>query len=143
MAERSRLSQLPGRHLYQVPLALVALGTAKDMVAFINNFGAPIIIKAVSLVPQAAKTGNDTNNFTLQLRNKELGGAGAVAVTAVKTYDTGTDLVAFDEDALVVSTTAANLRVEDGEVLALNKGETGSGLEMPDLVLSIEFEFTS
>lgn len=144
MAERSKRSQLPGTEgVSQGLFALVALGTDREAPVFKNNSGQTIKITGASVIPQAAHSGADTNNITLQLLNRELDGSASagVAVTAAKEYDSGTDLVAFDEDALVLSSTAANLLVEADEVLTLAKVENGTGLESPDMLVSIKYQY--
>lgn len=76
-------------------------------------------ITAVSFVGDAVITGVDTNTARHDLINKGLTG-GDTRVAATKTYPNGVTTVAFDEVALTVSTTAANIAVVAGDVLALS-----------------------
>ncbi len=141
MAERPRGTTLPGTYTTTVAIPSIALGTSGEQVVWTNKLGATVRITAVTYTPEAAVTGNTTNNLTLQLRNKGLLGSSTTAVTAVKTYATGTDLTAFLADALVISTTAANLDIDVNETVALNKAETGSGLILPEGVVTLEYQY--
>jgi len=49
--------------------------------------------------------------------------------------------VAFVEDALVLSTTTADLQVANGEVVTLDKSENGTGLALPAGVASLQYKF--
>lgn len=138
---RSKLSQLPGAHIHQVNIAGVALGSDEEFAVFHNDTGATIRILSAGIIPDASVTGNDTNNLTLQLKSKVAAGTAKANVTAVKTYDTGTDLTAFKKDSLVLSTTLTDRDLLDGESLTLDKAETGSGLILPASVVAITYEF--
>ena len=140
-AKRPRKTQLPGVESVSVAIPAIALGTDGEQVVWTNKTGATVRITAVTYTPEAAVTGNTTNNLTLQLRNKGTAGSGTTAVTAVKTYATGTDLTAFVPDALVISTTAVDRDIDVDETVALNKVETGSGLILPEGVVTLEFEY--
>lgn len=87
-------------------------------------------ITAVTFVPDAALSGANTNNRQLSLINKGLTG-GDTRVAATLALATGVDLVAFDEKAITVSGTAANVAVVEGDVLALSTVKNGSGLTTP------------
>jgi hypothetical protein len=133
------LADIPGPQPHSAHVELVALGTADEKIVFRAPFKCKIT--RASFIPDAAVTGDNTNNFILQLRNKELDGTGTVAVTAAKTYATGVDIAAFDEDSLGAIQTASDADIlEEGEVLALNKTETGAGLELPQGQIYIEYE---
>jgi hypothetical protein len=86
-------------------------------------------VTEVTITPEAALTANGTNYRTFALVNKGQAGAGATSVATFAT-DTPTtdDLVAFDEKALTLSGTAANLDVTEGDVLAVVETVAGSGV---------------
>lgn len=141
MAERPRKTQLPGTDSVTVAIPEIALGTSGEQVVWTNKTGAKVRLTAVTYTPEAAVTGDDTNNLILQLRNKGTAGSGTTAVTATKEYDTGTDLTAFVPDALAVATTAADRDIDVDETVALNKTETGSGLILPEGIVTLEFQY--
>ena len=141
MVARSRLTTLPGEQSAQSLVATVALGSDDEVPIWINNTGAKVKITGASFVPDAAVTGNTTNTLAVQFRNKGLLGTGTTGITDVKTYITGTDLVAFKEDALVLSSVAASLIVDKGEVVSLDKTELGTGLALPQGKASLQFEY--
>lgn len=106
-------------------------------------FKAPanITVVAVTWIPNAAVTGANTNNFSLQIQNRGSAGVATTAITAVKTYALATDSVAHDSEPLTLSTTAANLDVADGDVVAVVRAVNGSGLASPDGLLEIDFRY--
>lgn len=100
-----------------------------------------LTVTAVRWIPQAAVTGAATDNFALGVINAALDGTGTTAVTTVKTYASGTNSVALDIEAFTLSATAANLDIDEGEVLALDRTVNGTGLAMPEGIIEVEFEF--
>lgn len=86
-------------------------------------------VSSVSIIPEAALTANATNYRTFRLINKGQNGAGSTVVASFAT-DTPTtdDLAAFDEKAIPLSGTAANLEVAEGDVLAIDETVTGTGV---------------
>ena len=107
---------------------------------WMNNTGSTVKITLAGYVPDTAATGQATNQMTLQFRNKGSAGAGTTGITDIKTYSSGIDLVAFDEDTLTLSTTAADLLVAAGEVVALNKAENANGDELPAGIATLKYE---
>ncbi len=141
MAERPRVTQLPGTQSKDASVITVALGTDLDQEIWTNKTGAPVEITAVTFTPDAAHSGAATNNMTLGVVNKELLGIGTVIVAPQKAFVSGVDLVAFKPDDIPVSATAADVRVEKGEVLAFSKVENGTGLAQPAGLVTIEYKF--
>ena len=142
MGERSKLSQLPGVHQITVPLQVVATGTDKDQPVLQNSYGAPFNVVGAKVVHQAALTGDPTDNMTLSLVNKGTDGLGS-DVVASKAYDDAgdDDAAAFVGDDLALSATAADVLVEEDEVLSLNKVEAGTGMPLDAvLVLAVKFD---
>lgn len=141
MAKRSKVSQLPGAHIASTNVNTVALGSDDDQVVWQNKTGHAVAVEEVVYTPDTDVTGNTTNTLILRLLNRLSTGASASNVTALKTYATGTDLTAFVADTLVVSSTAADVRVEDEECLILQKTEAGTGLALPAGVVTITYVF--
>jgi len=102
-------------------------GAAQDQTVGTAPFAGEVT--AVSIIPEAAVTANGTNYRTFRLVNKGQSGAGSTVVASFAT-DTPTtdDLAAFDEKALTLSATAANLDVAAGDVLAADETVAGSGV---------------
>ena len=141
MAERPRRTQMGGTDSVQVSIPAVAITVDDDQVVWLNKTGVKVRLTAVTYTPETAVTGNDTNTLKLQLRNKGLLGVGTTAVTPVKKYGTGVDLVAFKPDDIPLSATLADRDIDVGEVVALNKTEDGTGLALPEGVVTLEFEY--
>ena len=136
-----RRATLSGIHTIRSTIPGVALGSSEDRAIWCNPFDARAKVVACRVLPDAAHTGADTNNMKLGLVNKEKLGVGPVVVAPLKAYTSGVDLVAFKPDTIPVSTTAADVIIDEGEVLAFSKDEDGTGLASPDLVVEVDVEF--
>lgn len=107
-------------------------GTADEFV------GAPAPVRGrvvgIEWTPKAAVTANGTNYFTLRVRNRTTG-AGNVEL-GTRSY-VATNSVAFTKETagvtanFALSGTAANLIVAKGDVITVEKVNTGTGLAMP------------
>lgn len=86
-------------------------------------------VSAVVIVPEAALTAHGTNFRTFRVVNKGQAGAGTTVVATFAT-DTPTtdDLAAFDEKAIPLSGTPANLVVAAGDVLAADETVAAAGV---------------
>lgn len=87
-------------------------------------------VTAVTYVADTAITGQDTNTRTLSLINKGAAGSGTTTV-ATKTFSSGVNASAFDETAITLTATAADLEVSEGDVLAFKSLHVASGLADP------------
>lgn len=100
-----------------------AAGTDSDQVLARAPFKGQVT--KVALVPEAAVTGATATKRTFTLTNKGQAGAGTTAV-AILDLITGTDLVAFDEEAFTLSADPAD-NVEEGDILALVETHASTG----------------
>lgn len=88
-------------------------------------------VTAVTYIADTAITGADTDSRTLQVFNKGAAGAGTTKA-AEKALTLGVNAAAFDETAVTLSGTAANLVVTEGDVLSFKSLHVGStGLADP------------
>jgi hypothetical protein len=85
-------------------------------------------VTAVSYTPEAAITGDATNNRTFKLINKGLTGVGTTVVASLTSTAT---LAADDETAITLSATAADLVVAAGDVLEWNSDANAAGVVDP------------
>lgn len=141
MAKVGKVTQTPGAHIASNQVRTIALGTDDDQVVWHNKTGGAVNITGAFVTPETAVTGDTTNTLILRLLSRLATGAAGKNVSDLKPYITGTDLTAFVADALVLSTVAADLRVEDGEALVLQKTEDGTGLALPASVVTVTYEF--
>lgn len=109
--------------------ALTILQTADQTVGEANAAGR---VTSVSYTPEAAVTGAASPaSRTLSLVNKGQAGAGTTTVASLALVG-GVNLVAFDEKAITLSATAADLVVVAGDELAwLSTAVGGTGLVDP------------
>lgn len=119
-----------------VPSVLAATATEQHPI-----FVAPVKCRvlAVSIVPQAAVTGDNTNTKNLNVINK---GAAGVGTTEVANLDlvTGANLVAFDESAIPLNTTYVNgVDMTEGDTLTLQVEKVGTGVLLPNLHVQVDY----
>ncbi len=102
-------------------------GSAQDYVIGEADSGGTV--KEVTIVPEAAVTGNATNFRNFRVVNKGQNGAGTAVVATFSTNATpANDLVAFDEKNVPLSGTPANLVVSEGDVLVADETAGGTGV---------------
>lgn len=115
---------LAGNH-YQdrgIPAALAGDATAKVAV-----FNAPdkARVTAIHYVPVSAVTGANTNSRTLTVRKADGTVIGTIA------FLSGTNAAALARTAFTLSATAADLLLNEGDVLYVESALVGTGLALP------------
>lgn len=102
-------------------------GTTQDWVIGEAESGGKV--QEVTLVPEAAVTGNATNFRTFRVVNKGQAGVGTTVVASFATNATpANDLVAFDEKTVTLSVTASDLNLAAGDVLVADETVGASGV---------------
>lgn len=120
-------------------LATIAGGTDNEVPVMHNNGGVNRKVTAVAYTPDTAITGDDTDNFILSVVNRGTDGLGTDVVATLE-FDTGTDGVKADGKDIPLSATLANRIILPGEVLQMEKTESGTGLAMPAGRLQITYQ---
>ena len=87
-------------------------------------------VTSVTYTPDAAITGAVSNHRALRLINKGASGVGTTIIAELA-FDSGVNATAFDEKAITLSATPANLVVTEGDVLALFSEAVGTGMVDP------------
>ena len=95
-------------------------------------------ITSVTYVPDTAITGVNANTRKVALVNKGQTGAGSTEMASLQ-YNSGTNGVAFDEQALALSGTPANLDFAANDILAWVSTAVGTGLADPGGTVIIEY----
>lgn len=111
-------------------------GSPKEAAGFRAPFRG--VITAVEFIPSATVTGAATNNFTLNVRNRQAGGAGTL-VPATITFGNGTNATAQIATSLTLGN-AANTAVAAGDVITIEKAVNGTGLACPDGAVIVHFQ---
>lgn len=88
-------------------------------------------LTAASWIPEANVTGVASNNKTLNIRNRGQDGTGTTIMASLA-LGVGTNCVAFDEKALTLSGTAANLNCAEGDIISYSTTVTGTGMTLPE-----------
>ena len=97
------------------------------------------VVTGVSIVPEAALTAHATNYRTFRLVNKGAAGSGTTVVASFATDTVTTDdLAAFDEKAIPLSGTAANLVVAEGDILVADETVAASGVAHSGYKIQVE-----
>lgn len=97
------------------------------------------VVSGVSYTPTATITGADTNSRTLSVVNKGQGGAGT-AIAATLALTAGVNAAAYDEKAVPLSGTPANLVVAAGDVLVFRSVAVGTGIADPGGSFTVAFD---
>lgn len=118
-----------------VPAVATAGNDATTVLGRVQRAGT---VSAVTYTPAADVTGAATNNRTLTLVNKGQDGNGNTTV-ATLSFGNGTNASDFDDKALSLSGTAANLDVAAGDVLAWVSAHVGTGITDPGGVVTVTF----
>lgn len=93
------------------------------------------ILERVSWIPKAAVTGAATNHFTLEVENRLADDSGTAVLGTATTYASGTNAAENVEEVLV--DTGDNERISAGDVIVLQRTLVGTGLAMPEGVVSV------
>lgn len=108
-----------------------AVAAASDASRVVGRAPFAGTVTEVTYTPNATLTGADTDSRTLAVVNKGTDGNGTTSV-ASKAFTNGVNANDFDETAITLSGTAANLVVADGQILAFTSTHVGStGLADP------------
>lgn len=124
-----------------VPAVTIA-ATADQTIGEVNTAGR---VSSVSYTPEAAITGAASpNSRTFTLVNKGAAGVGTTNVATLAMVS-GVDGVAFDEKAITLNATAANLVVAAGDILVwVSTAVTaGGGLVDPGGLVQVEIKSAS
>lgn len=112
----------------QVPTPAVSAGASATTIAGAAPFAG--VVSGVSYTAVSDITGANTNSRTISLVNKGQDGNGTTVI-ATLALTSGVNLADFDEKALTLSETAANLVVAAGDVLAFTSVHVGTGIADP------------
>lgn len=125
------------------PLSLFPSGIVPPVATAGNDADTPVFVApfactvtSVTYTPSATITGAATNNRTLNLRNKGLTGVGTTVVASLN-FASGVNADAFDEKAITLSGTPANLVLAAGDVLALQSLPILTGITDPGGMLRV------
>jgi hypothetical protein len=118
---------------HQVP----AVGTAGNDATTVL-FQAPFActVTGVNFIPAAAITGANTNTRAVSLVNKGQAGSGSTSVATLQ-FDSGVNATAFDEKAITLSGTAANLVLAAGDTIIWTSVHVGTGITDPGGLLAV------
>jgi hypothetical protein len=130
---------MPGRRESQeyTDRAFVAQVAAATATSSFSIFTAPAAcrIRAVTVTPDVATTGNTTNTKNLNVVNKGATGAGTTEIGNLDLI-TGENLVAFDEKNIPITATA----LAEGDVVALQVEQVGTGVIVGGFQVNVDWE---
>lgn len=117
---------------------VIAVGAGADATVAVAKAPFAGTVSLASYMPDATITGAATNNRTLTIQNRLQDGTGTTSV-ATLSMGNGTNIAAYDEGALTLSGTPANLAVASGDVLAFASVHIGTGIADPGGLVLVEF----
>jgi len=101
------------------------------------------VVTAAAILAAAALTGANTESRTFQLHNRGQDGSGTTLM-ASKAMTSGVNAAADDSTSLTLSATAADLVVEEGDVLEFTSLHVGAtGLAAPKALGRVTFSRTA
>lgn len=117
--------------------AVGAASTTQDQVVGEAPFAGTVT--SVSITPEANLTAHASNYRTFALVNKGAAGSGSTTIATFATDTVTTDdLTAFDEKAIPLSATAANLVVAAGDQLVIVETVAASGVQHSGYHVAVE-----
>ncbi len=121
---------------FSVRAGAVAADADNDIAACRAPFAGSV--SSVTYVPDTTITGANTDSRTLSILNKGQGGLGTTEVAALALVS-GVNATAFDEKAITLDATAADLVVATGDILSFKSLHIGAtGLADPGGLVLIE-----
>jgi hypothetical protein len=121
------------------PIADADAGTTYEWPFFSNLGTHSLVVTAATIVPFAALTADNSHYKTVAL-NRRLAAAAAVVIASRATTITDTgDWVALTPLTMTLSATAANRIIAPGEDLSLHLVDTGNGVAVPVLAITVEY----
>lgn len=117
-----------------------AVGTAGDTEdTVLTQAPFDCTVTSVEYIPEAAITGAATNNRTISLVNKGQAGSGTTSVASLS-FGSGITAAAYNERALALSGTAANLNLVAGDTLQFRSVAVGTGITDPGGLVRVSVE---
>ena len=114
--------------------AVSTAGNDDDVVLTQAPFDCTVTL--VEYVPEASITGAATNHRTVSLVNKGQAGSGTTTVASL-TFDSGVNATAYNERAITLSSTAANLDLTAGDTLQWRSIHVGTGITDPGGIVRV------
>lgn len=111
--------------------ALAADATAERGVGYIDSGDDGEGLVDLVIVPTAALTAHDTNNATITIRKKDSAGGSSTSVATITTTVASGSWVAFAPKAMVLTATAADLRIAAGSSISVQITKNGAGVVVP------------
>ena len=128
--------QAPLVKRYEATIPAAVAATDQDQAITEAPYDATVT--SASIIPEAAVTGDNTNNRTFTLVNKGQTGVGTTVI-ATLALTTGVNLAAFDEKLFTLSVVAGATAVAQGDVLLVNEVHGGTGLAHSGGRVIVEF----
>lgn len=95
------------------------------------------VVIGASYTPNGAITGVNSNTRAMRVRNHGQDGSGTTIVAELQ-FNAGVNAAAYDEKALPLSSTPANLNVAAGDILEAFSDAVGTGMADPGGLLQVE-----
>lgn len=123
--------------IVKMTAATAGAAAAADETVVVGRAGFAGTVTAVTYAPEANITGANTDSRTVSLVNKGTDGNGTTVVATLAMVS-GVNSNDFDERAITLSATAADLVVADGDILAWTSVHVGStGLADPGGLVTV------
>lgn len=132
-----KLNHIAGDH--QADGNVIATTAGDTTVAIVARAPFRATVTGAYFIPTAAATGHTTNYATLTVTNKGASGTGTTEIASLS-LTAGVDLVAFDEKAITLTSTAASLSLAEGDIVSVAIAKPGAGLAIGQGKAGITFK---
>jgi hypothetical protein len=132
-----QVKELRGDHVASLPVAAMAGATTdNEQPGFVVPFNAKVT--AVKWLPAANVTASGTNFSVLSVRNRKADASGT-ALPASRSY-AATNSTAWVPEDCTLSSTAADLLLNAGDILTVQMIHTASGVVIPAGVVRVSYQ---
>ena len=115
----------------------IAVATASDTEVSMGEAPFAGTLTDATYTPDATITGVDTNSRTISIVNKGQTGVGTTSMASLALTN-GVNAPGYDEKAITLSGTPANLVVAKGDILSFKSLHIGTGLADPGGLVQVE-----
>ena len=134
---------IPGEREVRVPHAQVEAATGSAIIPE-ADWTAPCdcVITAIYITPESTQAGHDTNYHTIAAQNKDAAGTGTTAVASYALVAANA-IAACVRTAMTLSTTAANLALDEGDCLQFSHAASAACVDFEPGIFTIKFRPTT
>ena len=118
------------------PMTVPAVATDSSDTTVVGKAPYAGTVTSVTYTPDTLITGANTDSRTVSLVNRKQDGSGTTTI-ATLAFVSGVNAAAFDEKAITLSVTPADLVIAEGDILSWVSTAVGTGLADPGGLVNV------